>query len=204
MIKRFENIVSEVAKNRGLCPMDMMSKRNARNLVYGRHEVFYRARSELNLSFPLIGRMTEFDHSTIMNGAGRHYVVINGLLVGGTRNYAKYAKEIPLSGSKQVKKYSHKRAARRAGVDHSTLKPVDPIKELMIVVEDVAKWIANGGTAEEFLFPYGLNEKQTREYMRRYLPSIRSAGYANRADAAKESLKRLALGKRLAGRRLAA
>jgi chromosomal replication initiation ATPase DnaA len=51
---------------------DVMSERRLAALVTVRHEIWYRMKTELNMSYPEIGGRFSRDHTTILHGVRKH------------------------------------------------------------------------------------------------------------------------------------
>lgn len=62
----YMNMLQWVAKKHGLDPMMIQNGGRQKKLVAARHELWWRVRTELNYSFPRIGRLAHRDHTTVM------------------------------------------------------------------------------------------------------------------------------------------
>jgi hypothetical protein len=61
-------IFSEVCRACGVTKSEILSPDRFAYIVAARHMLFYRLRIELDLPYPLIGRLTNRDHTTVLHG----------------------------------------------------------------------------------------------------------------------------------------
>jgi chromosomal replication initiation ATPase DnaA len=73
-------IALDVAKKRGVHFNVLVGKNRSRCKIatFARHEVFWRCRDELELSFPEIGAAFGYDHTAVLQGS-RRYAAALGL-----------------------------------------------------------------------------------------------------------------------------
>lgn len=88
------------------------------------------------------------------------------------------------------------------GVKSLKEKPYDLIFYHIDKQEAVAQYIYDGGTALEYLEPYGFSKEQAEKFITRFLPTL--IGYSDLSNdemrsRVKASLTRIAIAKRLAG-----
>ena len=158
-------IVREVASAAGLTVPDILGERRFQHFAEARHEVYYRMRTELGLTYPRIAQLVGGrNHTTIIHGAARHYAVINGY-------------DVHSMSKDQIRSMAR-------FVQRKRVVPITPFSQKMPElprcrldanahrVGFVLKWIADGGTAHEALEPYGFNEIETQAFMRRFLPEL--------------------------------
>lgn len=62
----YMNMLQWVAKKHGIDPMMIQNGGRQKRLVAARHELWWRVRTELNYSFPRIGRLAHRDHTTVL------------------------------------------------------------------------------------------------------------------------------------------
>lgn len=61
--------LNEIALDHGVSVDELRSAARVREIVAARREFFYRARTETGYSSPVIGRVCNKDHSTVLVGA---------------------------------------------------------------------------------------------------------------------------------------
>lgn len=70
---RRDKLLAEIAHKHGLTVAHITGKSRKAAICHARHEWFFRARQELEMSLPNIGRRTGFrDHSTVIHGIHQH------------------------------------------------------------------------------------------------------------------------------------
>lgn len=70
-------IMAEVAAKHGYSVLQMLTHRKLGPLARARHEAYWRAREETDLSYPQIGKAYNRDHTSIMHGIRMHEKRIN-------------------------------------------------------------------------------------------------------------------------------
>ena len=72
-------IVDEVCAKRQLDRIEVLSDRRSSDVAQARHEIWHRIYSELpNYSLPMIGRLFNRDHTTILHGIRKHKKRVSG------------------------------------------------------------------------------------------------------------------------------
>jgi len=69
---RWKKIVNEVAKKHDIPFRVIMSDRRSYNIVRARQECYWQLYTETTMSMPLIGRVTNRHHTSILHGIRRH------------------------------------------------------------------------------------------------------------------------------------
>lgn len=68
---RWMRILHAVAQQHNLKPEDIIGESRRRCVIVARHEVFYRLRMDLAMSYTKIGGLFRRDHSTVMHGINK-------------------------------------------------------------------------------------------------------------------------------------
>lgn len=68
---KLNRLLHQVALDRSVSVDDMRSASRFKDVVEARREFFYRARTETGYSSPVIGRVCNKDHSTVLVGAAK-------------------------------------------------------------------------------------------------------------------------------------
>lgn len=68
----WKQLVSDVSKTSGIGPMDILSPSRRGDIVAARHEVMYRAITELQMGYAQVGRKLKMDHTSVLHGMRRH------------------------------------------------------------------------------------------------------------------------------------
>lgn len=183
---RPNQIIAEVCDAHGITRDDLFSDQIDRNYSRARQEAYYRMRTELGLSYPRIAAlMGRKDHTTVIHGIGRYY-------------QSRFCDpNIQLTG-KQARKL-----ALRVKPFRTPLAPVgedgkpENRKPCLVRLNAhrkwfVLEWVADEGTVEEALEPYGLSFGQCIEFVKRYLPELSGLRQDQKIQKARELLGRKA------------
>jgi hypothetical protein len=181
---RPNQIIAEVCEGHRITRDDLFSNKIDRKFSRARQEAYYRMRTELGLSYPRIAAlMGRKDHTTVIHGIGRYY-------------QSKFCNPNIQLTSKQARKL-----ALHVKPFKTPLPPLDsdgePEKQPPCLVRlnahrkwFVLEWVADEGTVEEALEPYGLSFGQCIEFVKRYLPELSGLRQDQKIMKARELLGR--------------
>lgn len=180
---RPNQIIAEVCREYGITRDEILSQRRDRKFSYPRRKCYYRMRTELGLSYPRIAElMKRKNHTSVLHGIGRYYDALFGnpnikLTTGEVRKLAKRVKpgSVDFDAVDIPPQPKPKRCPIRANAHRKWF---------------VLEWVADGGTQDEALEPYGLTFGERMEFVRRYLPELSGLREDQKISKARELLGR--------------